>query len=110
VPVPAESQEEADALRGTDRERSVRKRQGLRDRRTRSAIIDNVLDGEVTFCFLKTGQSKVVYPTVKQAEKAARRLNRLRSTRYPGEPYECDEGPHWHLRGVRSNNDEESED
>jgi hypothetical protein len=60
-----------------------------------------VLGGEVTTCFLKTGQEKVVYPTEALAAKAARRLNKLPLLRTPGEPYQCDQGEHWHLRSIR---------
>jgi len=85
----------------------MRKHRGLRGRHARNAIIARVLNGEVEYCFLKTGQSKVIYPTEELADKAARRLNRHPTSRHPGEPYPCDKGPHWHLRTERPGADDD---
>lgn len=82
----------------------IRRRPRLQEVRRRRAIAESVLDGEVSWCNLKTGQRKVIYPTEELAAKAARRLNKLPTVYAQGEPYLCDQGEHWHLRSARPGN------
>lgn len=86
----------------------IRKRPGVQRSRQRRAITEAVLGGEVSTCFLPTGQQKVIYPTEELAAKAAKRLNKLPSLRGEGEPYQCDRGDHWHLRTIRPGRNSES--
>lgn len=85
----------------------MRKHRELRARNARSGIISHVLAGDVSRCFLRTGKSKVIYPTEEHAKEAARKLNKLPTTHHPGAPYPCDQGPHWHLRSARPEDDED---
>jgi hypothetical protein len=87
----------------------MKKHRGLRGQHARRDIIYALLNGEVAYCFLSTGQRKVIYPTEELAGKAAKRLNRHPTSRRPGEPYPCDRGPHWHLRAERYDTSDESE-